>query len=115
MAIDKGLLARWMRRRTAVRDAEKASGEAEPATAEMELTRLALKKIFSMAGIAAPDRMNEYDGDYTGFKPLGGIVTREMRKAAERLAQAERRREEGEDRIDGGRAGEAEGDDGKSA
>ena len=60
------------------------------------LRKAALRRVFSAAAFNARDGLNDYDGDYTVFEPLGDTVTADMKFHAARRERAERERAEAE-------------------
>jgi hypothetical protein len=62
------------------------SGFFSPKVSE-PLRRLALRKLFHFQQFNITDGLNDYDGDYTNFEKLGGIVTHEMKRLLEREAK----------------------------
>ncbi len=52
-----------------------------------ELEDLALEKIFQLQSNACLDGLNEYDEDYTDFITRGDLITHEMQRAIDRLAE----------------------------
>ena len=57
-----------------------------------ELRRRALAQLFRSPHLNVSDGLNDYDGDFTGYRPLGDLVTADMRR---RLARAVERLSEG--------------------
>lgn len=57
-----------------------------------ELRKLALRKLFLSEVFNIRDGLDEYDGDYTQFEPLGDIVTADMKHQLE--LEAKRKAEE---------------------
>ena len=55
------------------------------------LRREALRRYFHLPDVHVVDRMNEYEGDYRSFQPLGDLVPEEMKRKlaqeAERLGR----------------------------
>ncbi|MEJ2479414.1 MAG: DUF3306 domain-containing protein [Acidihalobacter sp.] len=55
------------------------------------LRRQALRRYFHLPDVHVVDRMNEYEGDYRSFQPLGDLVPEEMKRKlaheAERLGK----------------------------
>ena len=55
------------------------------------LRREALRRYFHLPDVHVVDRMNEYEGDYRSFQPLGDLVPEEMKRKlaheAERLGK----------------------------
>lgn len=52
-----------------------------------ELRLLALRKLFSLPQFNLRDGLNDYDEDFTSFKPLGDIVPHDMARSIERALQ----------------------------
>ncbi len=68
------------------------SGFLSPRVSE-ELRKLALRKLFHLPKYQTRCILNEYEGNFNDFRPLGGVVTHEMRRMLElearrRLAEA---------------------------
>lgn len=63
-----------------------------------ELRRAALRRVFRMAAFQRRDGLDDYDGDYTTYTPLGDTVTADMRYHEERLAKKAREVEQAEAR-----------------
>ncbi len=58
-----------------------------------ELRVLALRKLFRLPQFNVTDGLNDYDGDFTTFKPLGNTVPHDLlRSLGRELQAAERRR-----------------------
>ena len=57
------------------------------------LRRAALRHVFSLPRYNVRDGLNDYDGDYTVFEPLGDTVTSDMRFHAARRAREAAERE----------------------
>lgn len=63
------------------------------------LRKAALRYVFQLPRFNVRDGLNDYDGDYTVFEPLGGIITSDMKFHAarkerdQRAAEAEREEE----------------------
>lgn len=73
-----------------------------------ELRHKALRRLFHTSRFNVKDGLDDYDDDYRAHQPLGDIVTRDMRRQQERLAERRRLREEAEAaeaRADAERAG----------
>ena len=64
------------------------------------LRRAALRHVFSQPSYNVRDGLNDYDGDYTVFEPLGDTVTSDMKFHAARH-ERERLRREAEAEADG--------------
>ena len=66
------------------------------------LRKLALRKLFAGAGFNIRDGLDDYDDDFTGFTPLGDLVTSDMKhrqemeekRRQEALAEAQNQEEE---------------------
>lgn len=52
-----------------------------------ELRTLALRKLFHLPRYQTRCILNEYEGNFNDFRPLGGVVTHEMRRLLELEAQ----------------------------
>jgi hypothetical protein len=44
-----------------------------------ELRRQALQRLFHSPGFKTSDGLSDYSEDYTGFEPLGDLITQELR------------------------------------
>jgi hypothetical protein len=53
-----------------------------------ELRLLALRKLFRLPQFNVTDGLNDYDGDFTAFKPLGNTVTHDMLRGLARELKA---------------------------
>jgi len=62
------------------------SGFMSPRVSE-SLRRLALRKLFHSAEFNICDGLDDYDGDYTSFAKLGGIITADMKHQMEVAAR----------------------------
>lgn len=110
----EGPLARWARRKQTAKQplpaSESRSTSESPADAPLELPavdsldatsdysafldsrvseelqRLALRKLFHLPEFNVTDGLNDYDEDFSHHSPLGGLVTREMRRVLAREA-----------------------------
>ena len=76
------------------------------------LRRAALRKLFSAASLNVTDGLDDYAEDFTNFKPLGGMITADLRLRAEREAARRRRENEAaqgaaQDRSSAGEAAES--------
>lgn len=86
--------ARWLRLKpasSAVRDeGAAAGGPAQEPVGDLlgEAGRLALRTLLHSAEFNRSDGLNEYDGDYRVFSPLGDVLTQDMLRAVERLAES---------------------------
>ncbi len=49
-----------------------------------ELRRLALRKLFSLPQFNIRDDLNDYDEDFSAFRPLGDLIPHEMASSVER-------------------------------
>lgn len=58
------------------------------------LRRKALRKLFLSPKFNVRDGLCEYDHDYTGFTPLGDVITADMRLVGERLKEKARQKAE---------------------
>ena len=65
-----------------------------------ELHRQVLKKIFHKPEFSIRDGMNEYDQNYSHFESLGDLVTHEMMREAERLADGFKQPDSGSEKFD---------------
>lgn len=93
-------LFHWSRRKLSARTCEEpVTGRVptpEPiegsalAEAEEELQRAVLRALFREPPFAMRDGLDDYDGDYTYFEPRGELMTYDLMKSLERLAQAEK-------------------------
>jgi len=63
------------------------------------LRKAALRRVFSGAAFNRRDGLNDYDGDYTVFEPLGDTVTADMKYHAARRERLERERAEADARL----------------
>jgi hypothetical protein len=57
-----------------------------------ELRLLALRKLFRLPQFNVTDGMNDYDGDFTAFRPLGDTMPHDMLRSLGRELQAAERR-----------------------
>lgn len=55
-----------------------------------ELRRVALRKLFHMAKFNVTDGLDDYAEDYTRFRPLGNVMTADLRLQMERFAERAR-------------------------
>jgi len=60
------------------------------------LRKAALRRVFSGAAFNVRDGLNDYDGDFTAFEPLGDIVTADMKFHTARRERLVRERAEAE-------------------
>lgn len=52
-----------------------------------ELRKLALRRLFRTPKFNLRDGLDDYDGDYRSFEPLGDVITADMRHQLERQAE----------------------------
>lgn len=89
------------------------SGFLSPRVSE-GLRRLALRRLWLSPDFGLRDGLEVYDGDYTAFEPLGGLVTAEMRHelAVEARRQAQREVARGPAASEPGRTPQGDGPQG---
>lgn len=72
-----------------------------------ELRRLALRKLFSLPQFNIRDDLNDYDEDFSAFRPLGDVIPHDMARGVERALKkaADARRVDEEEVTVGGQQG----------
>ena len=87
MAIKLGFLKQWAQRKNKVKTEDNKPAVVIASRINEELERLALKKMFNKPEFSILDGLNEYDEDYSFFKPRGELITQEMLRTTERMAE----------------------------